>query len=806
MSVFEKLGQFYLGKVYDSKKEETTDNYLLYDSKDLVTHAMCVGMTGSGKTGLCIGLLEEAAIDNIPAIIIDPKGDMGNLLLGFPGLSKKEFLPWVNPDEASQKNLSTEEFADKQAALWKKGLAGWGQDGKRIKKLHDTAEFTIYTPGSSAGLPVSIVRSFAAPSAQDLGDMDLLRDRVQTTASGLLQLLGIKGDPLQSREHILLASIIETSWLAGKDLGLADIIQMIQNPPMKQIGVFDIESFYPSKERFKLAMTLNNLLAAPGFKPWMEGEALEIDSMLFSPEGKPKISIFSIAHLSDSERMFFVTLLLNQLLGWMRRQSGTTSLRALLYMDEVFGYLPPIGEPPSKKPLLTLLKQARAFGLGVVLSTQNPVDLDYKGLSNMGTWFIGRLQSENDKNRLIEGLTSARGSGLDKKTLMSLISNLQKRVFLMNNVHEKEPVLFSTRWVMSYLRGPLTRDHIKVLMDDKKASKVEKPKKSSGKVKNVAATASTPGGRPNLPPDINQYFSPIYKRITGTVTYHPYLFAGGDVHVMNARYNVSQKGEVAHILAIGDDVGLPVWDESETFTFHTDILHTEPEHGASYLAPGSAILKTATYNKLDKQYESYVYRNYSLRLFQSKLFKLTSQPHETEGDFRRRLREAAHEKRDLEMERLRRTYGKKITSLEKQLHTAQQRVDRESDQYSQKKMNTAISVGSTILGMFLGGRASRTGVSRAARSASSMSKEKRDIERAQQKLAQVEARIVEMEQIMEDELNALAEKFDPDLEELKEVSVRAKKSNILQRYYGILWLPYIHSEDGQITPLFEEQD
>jgi len=804
MSVFEKLGQFYLGKVFDQKAEETTDNYLLYDSKDLVTHAMCVGMTGSGKTGLCIGLLEEAAIDNIPAIIIDPKGDMGNLLLSFPELSAEKFEPWVNPDEASQKNLSTKEFAEKQADLWKNGLAGWGQDGKRIKKLRDAVEFAIYTPGSSAGLPVSIVSSFSAPSKEDLGDMDLLRDRVQTTASGLLQLLGIEGDPLQSREHILLSSIIENVWLSGKDVGLAEIIQMIQNPPMKQIGVFDIESFYPSKDRFKLAMTLNNLLAAPGFKSWMEGEALEIDSMLYTPEGKAKMSIFSIAHLSDSERMFFVTLLLNQLLGWMRRQSGTTSLRALLYMDEVFGYLPPIGEPPSKKPLLTLLKQARAFGLGVVLSTQNPVDLDYKGLSNMGTWFIGRLQSENDKNRLIEGLTSARGSGMDKKTLMSLISNLKKRVFLMNNVHEKEPVLFSTRWVMSYLRGPLTRDHIKELMEDKKGAKpAAKPKK---KAVASAPTTSAASGRPNLPPVIQQYFAPIYKRISGTVTYHPWLVAGGDVHVMNARYNVSQKGEIAHILAVNEDVGLPVWDEAEEFNFHTDILHTDPEEGAAYIQPGSAILNTKTYNKLDKQYESHVYRTYSLTLLQSKQFKLTSNPGETEGEFRIRLRQAAHEKRDLEMERMRRTYGKKIESLEKQLRTAQQRVDRESDQYTQKKMNTAISVGSSILGMLLGGRTSRTSVSRAARSASSMSKEKRDIERAQQKLADVEARIVEMERLMEDELNNLADKYDPELEELKEVSIRAKKSDILQRYFGILWLPYDHSDSGEIAPLFEDQD
>ncbi|MEP6742749.1 MAG: DUF87 domain-containing protein, partial [bacterium] len=404
MENFEKLGAFYLGRPYDLKKKKPKDGIILYDSKDLVTHAVCVGMTGSGKTGLCIALLEEAAIDGVPAIVIDPKGDLSNLLLTFPDLKSEDFAPWINEEEAGKKGVSTSEYAAQQAELWRKGLADWGQDGARIQKLKNAADFRIYTPGSNAGLSVSILKSFAAPPAALRDDTEAMRERVSTTATSLLGLLGIDADPIKSRAHILLSNILNSAWSASHDLDIAALIQQIQTPPMTKVGVMDLDSFFPSKDRFELAMSLNNLLAAPGFSSWMEGEPLDVQQLLHSPEGKPRVSIFSIAHLNDAERMFFVSLLLNQTLGWMRSQSGTTSLRAILYMDEIFGFFPPVANPPSKVPLLTLLKQGRAFGLGVVLVTQNPVDLDYKGLSNTGTWFIGRLQTERDKARVLEGL------------------------------------------------------------------------------------------------------------------------------------------------------------------------------------------------------------------------------------------------------------------------------------------------------------------------------------------------------------------------------------------------------------------
>lgn len=461
MQDFEKLGAFYLGRPYDLKQKKPKEGLLLYDSKDLVTHAVCVGMTGSGKTGLCVALLEEAAIDGIPSIVIDPKGDLTNLLLTFPDLKAEDFLPWINEEDAQKKDLSTADYAAQQAEVWKKGLADWGQDGARIKHLKESAEFRVYTPGSNAGIQVSILKSFAAPPPSIRADTELLRERVNTTVTSLLGLLGVDADPIKSREHILISNILNNVRLAGKDLDIAELIQQIQTPPMTKVGVMDLESFFPSKGRFELTMSLNNLLAAPGFGSWMEGEPLDVQQLLHGPNGKPRISIFSIAHLNDAERMFFVSLLLNQTLGWMRTQSGTTSLRAILYMDEIFGYFPPVANPPSKLPLLTLLKQGRAFGLGVVLVTQNPVDLDYKGLSNTGTWFIGRLQTERDKARVLEGLEGvAAGTGMkfDRQEMEQTLAGLESRVFLLNNVHEDKPEVFQSRWAMSYLRGPLTRN------------------------------------------------------------------------------------------------------------------------------------------------------------------------------------------------------------------------------------------------------------------------------------------------------------------------------------------------------------
>ena len=536
MKDFEKLGVFYLGKEYDLEKKSLGENPILYDSKDLNTHAVCVGMTGSGKTGLCISLLEEALIDGIPSIVIDPKGDLCNLLLTFPDLKPEDFRPWINEEDAQKQGLSPEEFSKKQAEIWEKGLAEWGQDRERIRRLKNAGEMEVYTPGSNAGSQVSILKSFAAPGQALLDDSDLLRERINTTVTSLLNLLGIEVDPIQSREHILLSTILNTAWQQGRDLDLAGFIQAVQTPPVTKIGVFDLESFFPSRDRFALAMQLNNLLAAPGWNAWFEGTPLDIDKILHTGEGKPKVSIFYISHLNDSERMFFVSILLTQMLDWMRRQSGTTSLRAILYMDEIFGYLPPVANPPSKAPLLTLLKQARAFGLGIVLATQNPVDLDYKGLSNTGTWFIGRLQTDRDKERLLDGLEGVGRSGegqFSRQKISEILAGLGSRVFLMNNVHEDTPVIFQTRWALSYLRGPITRNQIKQLTGAGQQGLMPAvdpvvPSENVHANRNVVREeATTP---PLIPPGITQYFIPARKAQPpeATIFYDPVLLGSAN--------------------------------------------------------------------------------------------------------------------------------------------------------------------------------------------------------------------------------------------------------------------------------------
>ena len=422
MADFEKLGLFYLGRPVDPASSATTSEPFLLDSRDLTTHAICVGMTGSGKTGLCLDLLEEAAIDGVPVIAIDPKGDVGNLLLTFPKLDAASFAPWINPDDAARNGVSPEAFAAQEAEKWKTGLAAWGQDGARIQRLRDAADVVLYTPGSHAARPLSIVNSLAAPPQAVRDDGEVLGDRVASTVGSLLSLLGIDADPLTSRDHILLATIVHEAWTAGRSMDLEALIHAIQTPGITRVGVMDLESFYPQKDRFALATRVNNLLAAPGFKAWLEGDPLDVGRLLHGPTGTPRISIISVAHLDDAERMFVVSLLLGEIVAWMRTQSGTTSLRALVYMDEMFGFLPPVANPPSKGPLLTMLKQARAFGVGVCLATQNPVDLDYKAISNAGTWFIGRLQTDRDRARLLDGLEGTAGGAFDRATAESIPS------------------------------------------------------------------------------------------------------------------------------------------------------------------------------------------------------------------------------------------------------------------------------------------------------------------------------------------------------------------------------------------------
>ena len=819
MQGFEKLGAFYLGRSYDLAAGTRRDDLVLYDSKDLVTHGVCVGMTGSGKTGLCLAILEEAAIDGVPVIAVDPKGDLGNLLLTFPNLAPEDFRPWVNEDDARRKGVSAEQFAADQAATWKAGLAEWGQDGARIARLRSAADFAIYTPGSSAGLPLSILRSLDAPPAALLEDRELFAERVTTTATGLLTLAGVDAEPARSREHTLLTSILAATWNAGRGLDLATLIQLIQAPPVPRIGVLELESFFPASDRFGLATAFNNLLAAPGFEAWLEGEPLAIDRLLHTAEGKPRIAILSIAHLGDRERMFFVSLLLNELLAWMRAQQGTTSLRALFYMDEVFGFFPPVANPPSKTPLLTLLKQGRAFGLGCLLATQNPVDLDYKGLANCGTWWLGRLQTERDKARVLDGLEGAvasSGGRFDRAFVDRALSGLRTRVFLMNNVHEDAPAVLESRWAMSYLRGPLTREHIKTLMGPRKtapatAEQAAPAAPGAAPVASAAAPAAPAGGtadRPVLPPDVQQFFVPVRLPQPGgaSLWYEPQALGVASVGFSDAKLGIDAARGVTVIAAVDARLGTVEWADGVSLETAAKDLDAEPAAGGRFLDVAPAATKPRSFGEWERSFKTWLGQSQTLELLKSRRTGLISVPGESERDFRVRSQTAAREQRDEAVDQLRRKYAPKMAALDEKIRRAEQTVERESAQASQQKLQTAVSMGATVLGALFGrktlsgstiGRATTT-----ARGVGRTMKESQDIGRARETLAAAQQQKADIEAQVQAEIAALGGALDPLGEPLETVVLRPKRTSLAVQVVALAWVPFWKDAEGRLTPAY----
>jgi hypothetical protein len=794
---YEKLGSFYLGRPWNLEEKRAESKSLLYSSKDLTTHAVCVGMTGSGKTGLCLTLLEEAAIDQIPAIVIDPKGDLGNLLLTFPDLEPEDFAPWVDPAEATRKGMTVEELAKKNAQDWRKGLADWDQTPDRIAKFRDSADIAIYTPGSNAGLPLTVVRSFAIPDDAILEDSDALRERITGAVSGLLALLGVQGDPLRSREHILLSTILERAWKSGRSLDLPQLIREIQKPPFTTIGVMDLESIFPAADRFGLSMSLNNLLASPGFSAWLEGEPLDVASLLHTESGKPRISILSIAHLNDAERMFFVTILLNEVISWMRSQAGTSSLRAILYMDEVFGYFPPTANPPSKTPMLTLLKQARAFGLGVVLATQNPVDLDYKGLSNAGTWFIGRLQTDRDKQRVLDGLegaSAAAGAAFDRSSLEKTISGLGNRVFLMNNVHDDHPVVFQSRYVLSYLRGPLTTKQIAMLMAARKVAAVV-GSKGAGSLASRHSLGSSAGARPVLPPEIGEVF--ITERGVsreGKLVYEPLLMARARVHITNARMGVDEWDELTLVKPISAEEPV-TWEKAELYHQgdEPDVEKTPASAEAGFAPLPSDVMRAKQFAGLVNDAKEYLFRTYSITLYQAAAVKLTSQPGETEGQFRTRLTQSFHEQRDLQVEKLRAKLAPKFKTLRDREERARQKLERQETAAKNQKLNSVLSAGATIFGAVFGRKlGSATNIGKAATTARNWSKlgtQQQAVEQSKESLESIQAEMAQLDLMIAEEMAKIDERTSAEHVELEKIEVKPKKTDVSVKKVEIAWMP-----------------
>ena len=790
---YEQLGLFYLGRQFDLSSGTRLPEPVLYESKDLVTHAVCIGMTGSGKTGLGITVIEEAALDNIPVLAIDPKGDLSNLLLTLPSLAPAAFAPWVDERQAAVQQLTRDAAADQIAAKWQKGLAEWDQDGARIERLRASVDVRVYTPGSRTGTPLSVLKSLRV----DAEDPEDAAARATTMAASLLSLARISDAGPHSREHAFVAALL-TQGDAQADL--PRLVEQILRPPFDRIGVMDLETFYPAKDRQELAMRFNSVLATPGFDVWMAGDPPDVGSMLYTPQGKPRIAIVSVAHLDEAQRMMAVSLVLNAALEWTRRQSGTPSLRALLYMDEVFGNLPPVANPPSKLPLLTLLKQARAAGVGVMLATQNPVDLDYKALSNTGTWFLGKLQTERDKARVLDGLEGV-SSAWTREQLDQTLSALRSRVFLMHNVHEKEPVTYETRWTLSYLRGPLTRDELKRAIGapapaappaDARGVRLQPDQSDHGvRLQPDAAPASNGPAKdkPVLPVGIDEYYMPAAR----ADLYEPVLYGSALVHYTDSRRGIDASAVIHAVTAITDGAVPVDWDAASATDVAPDALAKEADGAARFGVLPAAARNPKSYAAWADDFEQWIVRAQPMRLFSAPAYKLSSKPGESEAEFTARVQQAGRERRDAAVETLRAKYAPKVARAAEKLRRTEDSVAREQQQASQQKMQTAVSFGATLLGAVLGRKAvSMSTLGRAttaARGVGRASKEAADVAHAEQRQREAEEELKAIEAELEREVRALQDAAaDATIETTK---IKAKTTGVDVRLMALVWKPVL---------------
>ncbi len=791
----EGLGVFYLGTKVDSSNGKDGRAPLLVDARRFTTHAVCVGMTGSGKTGLLIDLIEEAALDGIPTLVIDPKGDLANVLLAFPELAPADFLPWLEADAAKREGITLEALAERTAKKWKDGLAASGQGTERIARLKAAVDMAVYTPGSRAGRPLAMLESLEAPAAEVLDDPEARRERIESLVSGILALAGIDAEPGRSKEHVLVSAIVDALWKSGQRIDFGTLVRAIPTPPVERVGFLDLENFFPAGERFQLASRLNTVAAAPGFEAWLAGEPLDVGRLLWTPEGRPRVSVVSIAHLNDAQRMAFVTLLAGQAVSWMRSQGGTSSLKALFLMDEVFGYMPPTANPPSKGPILTLLKQARAFGLGVVLATQNPVDLDYKGLSNAGIWFLGRLQTARDKARVLDGLegaASSAGRSFDRSRLDTLLSGLEQRMFLMHSVHDDEETVFQTRWTLAYLRGPLLREEIKRLTAGAAAIMPE----TTGPAVMVERPDAGPlpgGPRPILPPGVREVFL-APKRPVGpdtAVFYEPAILGRARVRYAKAAARIDVDREAICLAPAGDSVGESAWESAEALPEPPEV-EPAPRTG-SFASLPAPLAGPKGYAALATALKGYLARTSKLVVYAAPALDVVSRPGETEAEFRVRIAQAAREYRDRTIDAVRSRYAPKIATLADKIERARQKVEREKAEAKNQSLQTYVSIGSAVLGALLGRKmASSTTIGKAAtsmRSASRSARQQADVAHAEESLATLEERRQALEDEVAEELERIRLDADPQQIELETIEIPARKTDIAVEDVVLAWVP-----------------
>jgi len=838
----EANGKFYLGRIIDKQRGKTTNRLLLYEPADLTTHAVVVGMTGSGKTGLCIDLLEEAALNNIPALMIDPKGDITNTLLHFPDLLPQDFQPWVNPDQARRAGKTLEQAAADAAQVWNQGLTDWGIDLKRMLKLKNSAQFAVFTPGSDAGIPINILVSLKAPSIPWESNKESLREKISGTVTALLGLVGLQDiDPVRSREHILLSNIFEDAWRQGKDLDLGELILQTQSPPFPTLGVFDVNTFFPEKDRFELAMMLNSILASPTFQVWLEGQPLDIPSLLYTADGKIRHSVFYIAHLSDSERMFFITLLYSAVESWMRTQTGTTTLRALIYFDEIFGYLPPVANPSSKQPMLRMLKQARAFGIGQVLVTQNPVDVDYKALSNAGTWMIGKLQTDQDKQRLLDGLDSAMAGSLARAEYDRLISTLGKRVFLLHNVNAKEPVLFQTRWAMNYLTGPMTPVQIPEL--NKLSGAISEPSSWQSDMPQpatvtrqttvhetppilpiTAPTATVSGNQefeysstcPTIPAGINEYFLPNNLTFTEAakvegleflakvsilgLIYRPVILSQTSARLFNLKYKLDMDIFKTALVERPDRRGVVRWENHYNERIEPEMLEQALDPRARFAPLEAPLNDVKQMNALQKDFLEWVFRTSEVSIRGNEALKLYAGPETSEGEFRTQCANAARQVCEAELKKTSASYDTKLRTLTDKLDREQRELEQDKSELSNRKLEEAGNVAETFAGLLGIGRKHSISSSLTKRRMTSQAKS--SVEESVATIKDIQEQIAIIEKEKAAALQAVNDKWGEVANQITEIPISAQKNDILLDFFGVAWMPYHLVKTGeQLTEL-----
>jgi hypothetical protein len=779
---------FFLGGSVDPASGDRTGDEIRYDAADLTTHGVIVGMTGSGKTGLGIIFIEEALRSGLPVLILDPKGDMTNLLLTFPNLAPADFQPWVDEVAARRDGTTVEKLAEDTAALWKSGLASWGLDGGDIAALRDGAGFTIYTPGSQAGVPLNILGSLSAPDVDWDTGSEAARDEIEGLVSGLLALVGVDGDPLSSREHILLSNLVENAWRAAEDLSLETLIGRIHRPPMRKLGVFEIDSFFPEKDRLALAMRLNALVASPSFADWRSGPALDPGRLLWDEDGTPQASIVYLAHLADEERQFVVTMVLGRFITWMRSQAGSSDLRAMIYMDEVFGFVPPSAAPPAKKPILTILKQARAFGIGMLLSTQNPVDLDYKAMSNAGTWCIGRLQTERDKLRILEALQSASGDA-DVGALGEIISGLGKRTFLLHNTRDRQPTVFTTRWAMSYLRGPLTRDELSKLTEHDEQRADPPAPVATVQPDDDDSTAIPPavagGIRVRWMDPAASWAEAVGAARNGT-TFQAALAARVDLTFDDTTADIDHD-------EVWEAVFLPVSDPFDPATAiavdHDERdFRSEPPADATYVIGDAALDSRTWFNDAGRAITDHLSRHRTIEVFRNPSLKVYGRVGETRQDFEKRCAAVADDQADRAVAALRDKFRARINREKDQIEAAWEKVrDAELD-VETRRQEEMMSGAGTVLGVLLGRKSTRS-MSTAASKRSMTKKAERRLETAHGTVTDEIGDLDQLETDLADAVTEIAQEWDAKAADVEILEIGLEKTDVTVADMALVWIP-----------------